>query len=190
MMFRKPPKRRPEAFRSETPRLRLARYAVILVLFAGVIWGVWESNNRRTALLQGDKVQSAPAGLSETEQAAVDVYTERFLKEYGIPLVVEVRSEAPRRAVLDALADTSGPAGEPRRVVLIICPKEKRVFFMAPAIIVRALGEDATALAGPLFVPYFASGDWRAGLQEALNRMAKRLDAAPATLLPGRPGAP
>ncbi len=179
MIFRRPPKRRPELLRAESPSMRLLRWAVIGLLLGGAAWGFWENNNRRMAMLARPPVAAeAPLRLSPQQAEALERYAARFEREYGLPLVLEVRSEPPSPAVLDALAGKFTPTDKPRRVVLVICPRARAVFFLAPAAILWALDEDAQALAGPLFVPYFASGDWLAGLEEALNRMSRRLDAA------------
>lgn len=178
MIFRKPPKRRSDAFRDESPTMRLVRYALILALLGAAFWGLWENNNRRmVGVTAGTGVRPSAARLSEAESVKIAEYAERFQREYGVPIIIEVRADMPAQNVLDALAGVAAKGGDPTRVVLVLCPSAERVFFLAPAAVRRALGEDAQALAGPLFVPYFASGDWRSGLKEALHRMAVRLDA-------------
>jgi hypothetical protein len=178
MIFRKPPRRRPDAFRNESRTMRLVRYALILALLGATVWGLWENNNRRmVGVTAGAGGRPSAARLSEAESAKVVEYAERFQREYGVPIIIEVRVDAPAQNVLDALAGVAAKGDEPTRVVLVLCPPAERVFFLAPAAVQKALGEDAQALAGPLFVPYFASGDWRSGLKEALHRMAVRLDA-------------
>ncbi len=179
MIFRKPPKRRPESFRGETPLMRIIRYLLILALFGAALWGLWENNNRRQARMRTDAGPAAvEPGLAPAERAKVAEYVERFRKEYGVPLVVEVRSEPPEQNSLDALAGVLTEGDDPQRVVLVLCPQSRQSFFLAPAAVREALGDDAKSLAGPLFVPYFASGDWRSGLRDALHRIAVRLDAA------------
>ena len=178
MIFRKPPKRRTDAFRDESHAMRLVRYALILALLGSAFWGLWENNNRRMAgVTAGGGAQPSAARLSDAESAKVGEYAERFQREYGVPIVIEVRVDVPARNVLNALAGVAAQGDDPTRVVLVLCPSAERVFFLAPSAVRKALGEDAQALAGPLFVPYFASGDWRSGLKEALHRMAVRLDA-------------
>ena len=191
MILRRPPKHRPENFQGESAGMRFFRYIIIIICFSAVLWGVWESGSRRGVPSWGQSGKQAGfVGLSEAEREKIETYAGRFQQEYGVPIVVEVRGEIPGRAALNALAGRSGTADPPLRVVLILCPPEKRVIFLAPEHILAALGDEAKALAGPLFVPYFASGDWRSGLLEALNRMAARLDADLPSPSPNTPGTP
>lgn len=52
MRFLRLPKRNAKHLDEETPLLRLVRYCIIILLFCGVIWGLWMNNQRRTDMLQ------------------------------------------------------------------------------------------------------------------------------------------
>lgn len=168
------PKRDPKRFEEETLLMQIVRYIIIIALFAGVALGIWMNSQRQAALLnKSPGVRSDATGnLSDEQRGTLHAYAEKFQYAYGIPIRIMIQDESFPEQVL-------APAERASTFVFGLSPRHKQVHLEIPPLMLATLGETFPSyLRHEHFAPYFAQGNWEAGLASALSLLAEKLDQA------------
>ena len=171
------PGRETGRFEEDTPRMKIARHLLIILLFSGVALGLWFKSQRRAAMTaqQAPQVMDATGSLSGEQQKLLAEYAKKFLQTYGIAIMIRVQHEPFPAEVL--------PAAELSRTFFLgLSLRSGEVRLEVPPLAAAALGGDCIAyLRHAHFPSYFAANNWQGGLAAALTMLAEKLDHA----LPG-----
>ncbi|WP_052813185.1 TPM domain-containing protein [Desulfonatronum thioautotrophicum] len=154
--------------RDSPPWEGLVRALGIVFVFMGVIWLFWKHNQRTIEMLDTHQVVVDRGGqLTEEQKRSVRDLSRALKSSFGLDLQLVVTTDTLPRPMVDT-----------KTIHIGIYPEGEAVLVVLPPIVERALGQGFTRyLQDSHFEPYWADGNWRRGLGEALSLIWEALNS-------------
>lgn len=152
----------------ETPREKVIRTILLILVFAAVIWAFTENNRRVIERLNLDGAVYDETGTLDRDQKKFIVSFTRSLRdEYGLDSRIQIYG-----------GDFVVPELDAKTVYIGLAPSINAVEMRFPPMMRQALGPEFIAsLKETFLLPSFRQGDWPMALQEVLMEIFTKMES-------------
>lgn len=152
----------------ETPREKLFRTLLLLLVFAAVIWAFAMNNERIIDRLNMEGAVYDETGVLDKDQKKYIVsFTHTLRDEYGLDAKIQVFG-----------GDFTVPELDTKTLYIGLAPAIRIVEMRFPPMMHKALGQEfIDSLETTFILPSFDQGDWPMALQEVLAAIYQKLDS-------------
>lgn len=152
----------------ETPREKLVRSLLLILVFVAVVWAFMENNQRVIERLNLDGAVYDETGTLDREQKKFIVSFTRSLRDdYGLDCKIQIYG-----------GDFVVPELDAKTLYIGLAPAIGEVRMRFPPMMRQALGTGfITSLETTFLLPSFEQGDWPRAIQEVLVEIYNKLES-------------